>query len=150
MGKLLNMAIVLSLTGLFITVANIIGYKVDLYSSLLGIFVIVIIGLIGMAISQLPAFNKLPMIFWISVVAVIASLPGFPGSQWIIATTKKVQFLAITTPILAYAGLSVGKDIEMFKKLSWRIVPVALAVISGTFIFAAIIAQFMLKLEGAL
>lgn len=150
MGKLLNMAIILSLTGLFITVANIIGYKVDLYSSLLGIFVIVIIGLIGMAISQLPVFKKLPMIFWISVVAVIASLPGFPGSQWIISTTKKVQFLAITTPILAYAGLSVGKDIEMFKKLSWRIVPVALAVISGTFIFAAIIAQFMLKLEGAL
>ncbi|CVK20065.1 MULTISPECIES: hypothetical protein [Sporomusa] len=150
MGKLLNMTIVLIITGLFVAVANLIGYKVDWYSSLLGIAVIVAIGLVGMILSQIPVLNKLPMVFWISFVAVILSLPAFPGSAWIIETTKKVQFLAITTPVLAYAGLSVGKDIEMFKKLSWRIVPVALAVITGTFIFAAIIAQFVLKWEGAI
>lgn len=150
MGKLLNMTIVLIITGLFVAVANLIGYKVDWYSSLLGIAVIVAIGLVGMVLSQIPVLNKLPMVFWISFVAVILSLPAFPGSAWIIETTKKVQFLAITTPVLAYAGLSVGKDIEMFKKLSWRIVPVALAVITGTFIFAAIIAQFVLKWEGAI
>lgn len=150
MTKLLNMTLVLILTGLLITVGNIIGYKVDWYSSLVGITVIVIIGLIGMLISQLPLVNKLPMVFWISLVAIVASLPSFPGSEWIIQTTKKVQFLAITTPILAYAGVSLGKDIAMFKKLSWRIVPVALAVTTGTFIFAAIIAQFVLKWEGAI
>lgn len=150
MSKLLNMAIVLIITGLLITVSNLIGYKVDWYSSLLGIMIIVAIALAGMAISKLPVLNKLPMVFWISFVAVILSLPGFPGSEWIIQTTKKVQFLAITTPILAYAGLSLGKDIEMFKKLSWRIVPVALAVITGTFIFASIIAQIILKWEGAI
>lgn len=150
MSKLLKMAIVLIITGLLITVSNLIGYKVDWYSSLLGIMVIVAIALVGMAISQVPILNKLPMVFWISFVAVILSLPGFPGSEWIIQTTKKVQFLAITTPILAYAGLSLGKDIEMFKRLSWRIVPVSLAVITGTFIFAAVIAQFILKWEGAI
>lgn len=150
MSKLLNMVIVLIITGLLVAIANLIGYKVDWYSSLLGIAVIVVIGLVGMTLSQVPVLNKLPMVFWISFVAVILSLPAFPGSAWIIETTKKVQFLAITTPVLAYAGLSIGKDIEMFKKLSWRIVPVALAVITGTFIFAAIIAQFVLKWEGAI
>lgn len=150
MSKLLNMTITLLITGLFITIGNMIGYKVDWYSSLLGITIIIAIGLIGMLLSQIPLLNKLPMVFWISFVAVLASLPGFPGSEWIIQTTKKVQFLAITTPILAYAGLSLGKDIEMFKKLSWRIVPVALAVTTGTFIFAAIIAQFILRWEGAI
>lgn len=150
MNKLLNMTIVLIITGLLVTVGNTIGYKVDWYSSLLGIIVIVVIGLIGMAISQVPVLNKMSMVFWISIVAIIISLPGFPGSAWIIQTTKKVQFLAIVTPILAYAGLSLGKDIEMFKKLSWRIVPVTLAVITGTFIFAAFIAQFVLKWEGAI
>jgi energy-converting hydrogenase Eha subunit H len=150
MSKLLNMTLTLVITGLLITVGNMIGYKADWYSSLLGIIVIIAIGLIGMVLSQIPILNKLPMVFWISFVAVLASLPVFPGSEWIIQTTKKVQFLAITTPILAYAGLSLGKDIEMFKKLSWRIVPVALAVTTGTFIFAAIIAQFVLKWEGAI
>lgn len=150
MSKLLNMTLVLIITGVLITIGNMVGYKVDWYSSLLGMAVMIGIGLVGMLLSQIPLLNKLPMVFWISFVAVIVSLPAFPGSEWIIQTTKKVQFLAITTPILAYAGLSLGKDIEMFKKLSWRIVPVALAVTTGTFIFAAIIAQFVLKWEGAI
>jgi hypothetical protein len=150
MNKLQDMTIILIVTGLLVTVGNMIGYTVDWYSSLLGITIIVMIGLIGIAISKVPVLNKLPMVFWISVVAIIVSLPSFPGSAWIIQATKKVQFLAITTPILAYAGLSLGKDIELFKKLSWRIVPVTLAVITGTFIFAAVIAQFVLKWEGAI
>jgi energy-converting hydrogenase Eha subunit H len=150
MSKFQDMAVILIITGLLVTVANMIGYRTDWYSSLLGIAVMVVLGLIGVAVSKVRVLNKLPMIFWISIVAIIASLPDFPGSDWIIATTKKVQFLAITTPVLAYAGLSLGKDIELFKKLSWRIVPVTLAVITGTFLFAAIIAQFILKWEGAI
>lgn len=150
MNKLQDMAVILILTGLFIAVGNVIGYKVDWYSSLAGISIIVVIGLIGVAVSKLPLLKKLPMVFWISIVAIIASLPAFPGSAWIIETTKKVQFLAVTTPLLAYAGLSLGKDIELFKKLSWKIVPVTLAVITGTFLFAAVIAQFVLTWEGAI
>ncbi len=150
MNKLQNMTVAMILSGLLMAVGNVIGYKVDWYSSLLGVLVIIVIGLIGMAVSQVPGLNKLPMVFWISIVAILISLPGFPGSAWVIQITKKVQFLAVTTPILAYAGLSLGKDIELFKKLSWKIVPVTLAVMTGTFLFAAIIAQFILKWEGAI
>ncbi len=150
MNKLQNMTVAMILSGLLMAVGNVIGYHVDWYSSLLGVLVIIVIGLIGMAVSQIPGLNKLPMVFWISIVAIIFSLPDFPGSAWVIQITKKVQFLAVTTPILAYAGLSLGKDIELFKKLSWKIVPVTLAVMTGTFIFAAIIAQFVLKWEGAI
>ncbi len=150
MNKLQNMTVAMIISGLLMAVGNVIGYKVDWYSSLLGVLVIIVIGLIGMAVSQVPGLNKLPMVFWISIVAIIISLPGFPGSAWVIQITKKVQFLAVTTPILAYAGLSLGKDIELFKKLSWKIVPVTLAVMTGTFLFAAIIAQFVLKWEGAI
>jgi hypothetical protein len=150
MNKFQNMTVAMILSGLLMAVGNVIGYQVDWYSSLLGVLVIIGIGLIGMAVSQVPGLNKLPMVFWISIVAIIFSLPGFPGSAWVIQITKKVQFLAVTTPILAYAGLSLGKDIELFKKLSWKIVPVTLAVMTGTFIFAAIIAQFVLKWEGAI
>lgn len=150
MNKLQNMTVAMILSGLLMAVGNVIGYQVDWYSSLLGVLVIIVIGLIGMVVSQVPGLNKLPMVFWISIVAIIISLPGFPGSAWVIQITKKVQFLAVTTPILAYAGLSLGKDIELFKKLSWKIVPVTLAVMTGTFLFAAIIAQFVLKWEGAI
>ena len=56
--------------------------------------------------------------------------------------------LATTTPVLAYAGLSLGKDLGAFRRLSWRIIPVALAVTAGTFICATALAQFVLHLEG--
>ena len=53
-----------------------------------------------------------------------------------------------TGPVLAYAGLSLGKDLGAFRRLSWRIIPVALAVTAGTFICATALAQVVLHLEG--
>ena len=37
-----------------------------------------------------------------------------------------------------------GKDLGAFRRLSWRIIPVALAVTAGTFICATALAQFVL------
>ena len=97
---------------------------------------------------MLPGFNKLPVVFWVSITAVIVSIPSFPGGIWIVEQTTHVNFLATTTPILAYGGLCLGKDIEAFKRLSWRIVPVAMAVASGSFLCATALAELMLHLEG--
>ena len=139
---------------LIMVAANIVGYsaKLDapLMDSLIGMGVIVIIGIIGIVIAKIPVLNKIPIVAWVTSLAILASSSIFPGHEWILKVTNKVAFMAIATPILAYAGLSVGKDLEIFKKLSWRIVPVALAVFSGTFIFAAIIAHFALKWEGVI
>jgi len=52
--------------------------------------------------------------------------------------------MALTTPILAYAGLSLAKDIPAFRRLGWRIVVTSLLASTGTFLFAAIIAQFFM------
>ena len=148
MNKFLERVAILCLTGLIAAIGNTIGFKTDFIASLQGAIVIVIIGAVGVFVSQLPVLKKLPMVFWVSIVAVIISCPIFPGHAAILNIAKNLQFLAIATPILAYAGLSVGKDLEMFRKISWRIIPVALAVCAGTFLFAAIIAQIALKWEG--
>jgi hypothetical protein len=103
------------------------------------------ITLIGIALSR---FLPLPMVFWISIVALLSTSPLSPFDKTILYYTSNVEFLALTTPILAFAGLSVGKDLNIFKKMSWKIVLVALAVYTGTFVFATIIAQMMLKSMG--
>ena len=56
--------------------------------------------------------------------------------------------MALATPILAYAGLSFGKDLNEFKKLGWRIVVVSLVVYTGTFLFATVIAEIGFRLTG--
>lgn len=56
--------------------------------------------------------------------------------------------MALCTPILAYAGVSIGKDLDDFAKTGWRIVLVAIVVFVGTYIGSAIIAQAILQYMG--
>ena len=71
-----------------------------------------------------------------------------PTAKLFLAYTDKVHFLGTTTPILAFAGISVGNKIEELKKISWKLVIVAMLVFCGTFFGSAIIAQTVLKMQG--
>ncbi|WP_279085003.1 hypothetical protein [Gilliamella apis] len=148
--KIFETIFVFILVAIIMAAGNTVGYKIDLISSLEAVAMLVIISIVGLLISKLPGFNKLPVILWVSVVAAIMSSPIFPYHQEIVAITDQVTLLAVCTPILAYAGLAIGKDLALFKNISWRIIPVSLAVFSGTFIFAAIIAQVTLHWEGVI
>ena len=145
--KLTQFVIVICIAAIITAVGNVMDGKHLFSDSLVGVAILAVLATIGALISNLPYANKLPMVFWVSLVGVIASLPGMPGQEWIIAKTSQVTFLA-TTPVLAYAGLSLGKDLGAFRRLSWRIIPVALAVTAGTFICATALAQVVLHLEG--
>lgn len=147
-AKLKDIGFILLVTAIFTVVANMIGFKGELVSGSIGALVLLVITFIGCIIANLPGFSKLPTVFWVSLVAVIVSIPGFPGGDWMLAQVKHVSLLATTTPILAYAGLCVGKDLEAFKSLSWKIIPVALCVSAGSFICATILAEIILRMEG--
>jgi hypothetical protein len=139
---------ILVITGVLGLVANLVGYKGNPMVDFMGSALLVIIAFVGILIAHVPGLKKLPVVFWVSIFAVICSVPEIPGTAWIVQETNHINFLATTTPILAYGGLSLGKDIPAFKRLSWRIVPVALMVASGSFICATIMAEVMLHLEG--
>ncbi|SEH25938.1 hypothetical protein SAMN02799636_00283 [Methylobacterium sp. 275MFSha3.1] len=70
--------------------------------------------------------------------------PGTPYAAEIAALTGKLNFLALATPILTFAGLSVAKDVPAFRRLGWRIVVVSFMANAGTFLGAALIAQFFM------
>lgn len=146
--KLIQFVIVVSIAAILTAIGNVMNGKHVFSESLLGVAVLAGIATIGAVISSLPYANKFPMVFWVSLVGVIISLPGMPGQPWVIEKTSHITFLATTTPVLAYAGLSLGKDLGAFRRLSWRIIPVALAVTAGTLICATVLAQIMLHLEG--
>ncbi|RST58568.1 hypothetical protein D5F11_017180 [Siminovitchia terrae] len=138
---------ILSLIGVIAIIGNWVGYKVNPIEALPGIMLIVIITIIGLSLTSfLPI--KIPAVVWISLIALIATTPIFPGNGWIVEQTSKINFMAIATPILAYAGLSLGKDIDAFKKLGWRIVIVSLVVYTGTFLFASIFAEIVFRIQG--
>lgn len=59
---------------------------------------------------------------------------------------EKVSFLALATPILAYADIYTVKNLDALKKTGWRIVVLALFVMMGTYIVSAVIAEVILRL----
>lgn len=139
---------VLVFTALLTVLGNVTAGKATISASLLGIIVIYAIAVFALFICHLPVLNKLPVVFWVCLIAVLFSAPAFPGSQFITKTTSAISFVQMGPPTLAYAGLALGKDLELFKKLSWRIVLVSLAVFFGTFLFGAIFAEIGLRVEG--
>jgi hypothetical protein len=105
----------------------------------------IIVGVVsaGYALYRVTGRN-LPAVVWVSLVGMLCTYPGFPGAASIAAMTGKINFLALATPILAFAGLSIAKDVPAFRRLGWRIVVVSFAANAGTFIGATLIAQFFM------
>lgn len=146
-----NNAIMLCVIGLLTLIGNWIGYGVSPIEALPGIAIIVFVSVFGMWVSKvIPIKIESPTVVWISVIGLLITAPILPINQWIAQVTSKINFMATTTPVLAYAGLSIGKDIKLFKNLGWRIVVVSLFVLTGTFVLATLFAQIVLKLNGTI
>jgi hypothetical protein len=56
--------------------------------------------------------------------------------------------ISLTTVLLAYAGISMGKDLGDFKKVGVKGVIVTFFVIFGTYVGSALIAQVVLMYTG--
>ena len=94
----------------------------------------------------------IPIILYIALITTIISFESIAGglAVFMAAEFAKIQLLPLCTPILAYAGISVGRDLDTFKKQGIAIVVVALITFLGTFLGSAIIAEFTLKLTGVI
>jgi NhaP-type Na+/H+ or K+/H+ antiporter len=135
MSKITEAAIVLALVGVITLVGNWIGYGFGLAEALPGMATLFVICVLGILANRF--IYKLPTV-----------LSGFPGSATVAAWVSKVNFLALTTPILAYAGVGIGKDLPALKETGWRIVVVSLFVMAGTYVGSAAIAHVVLKYLG--
>ncbi|SKA66977.1 hypothetical protein [Desulfobaculum bizertense] len=147
MNRMVESAIVLVIVAVITLIGNSIGHNFGLLEALPGMAVLFGICLAGIAANRF-VFSKLPPVLYIITFGMLVTLPGFPGSEQFAAWVSKVNFLALTTPILAYAGVGIGKDLDALKKTGWRIVVVSLFVMASTFVASAGIAHVVLKVLG--
>lgn len=147
--KLSDAVRVFVISGVLGIIGNFVGFKVNPLAAIPGMLILLALVIIGYLLAQLLPV-KLPSIAYVSALAIIASIPGVPGAELVIKYVGDIQFLALCTPILAYAGISIGKDLESFKEQGIKIVLAALLTFVGTFIGSAVIAQIVLKLTGVI
>ena len=144
LGLLLMVSVVIILT-------NVIGYKMPVGDSIIGVLLLSAISLVGLTISNfMSRFVKLPSMMYVSLLGLLLACPVSPVKDIVVETTTPVAFLAPATALGVFAGISLGKDLKEFAKMGWKLVLITLFVITGTFIFSAFVADVVLKMTGAI
>lgn len=117
-----------------------------------GLAVLWAFSLMGIVVSYLTKRTKIsflqefPTLGWVSLVSLIFCLL----SDFFVQAIGAVDFLSITTPVLAFAGISVADSLVDLTKTSWKIAIVAIFVFSGAYVMTSIVAQLGLMLSGAI
>jgi hypothetical protein len=128
-------------------IGNWVGFNYPLQDALVGMFILCIISLIGLIIEKIIPWN-VPSILYISILGLLIALPWSPISEPVIYYTSKIDLISLTTILLAYAGIAMGKDLKDLKKVGVRGVIVTFFVILGTYLASALIAQGVLSFSG--
>ena len=145
--KIKDSLFILVLMGILSLIGNMVGPKNNIIDAFPGMAILVIISILGIILAKIIP-GKIPAVAYIVTLACILTYPGFQCSALISKYMEKVDFLTLTTPILAYVGISIGKDLDSFKKSGWRIIVVSCFVFLGTYLGSAIISQIILKALG--
>ena len=128
--------IVLVIYGIVIIIHMVsIGSKLpDLAKSTVVSFVMVVIAITLKNVVKKP---NLPGFAWATLVSFVLTLPISPISDFIVNAMSAYSF-----------GLAVGDQLEVFKKLSWKIVIVSFVVMASTYFGSAAISNIILSLKG--
>lgn len=132
-----------------IITANFVGFKVSFIESLPGALVLLVISLISVVLSKVLPF-KLPIVAYCSIVGLLLASPISPISEFIINSANKINFTASLTLVGAFAGISIGGDIKSFTKQGWKMIIIAVFVMTGTFLGSAVVSQIILKITNAI
>ena len=147
LGKLRRWATLLFAFSIIVTVGNFVGYHTPLIDTFIGMMIISMVTIIGMALERVFPVH-IPSIVFISIIGLLIAIPGMPTADFIAHYVSNVELTTICTAFLGYVGISIGKDWEEFKKIGWRGIIVALIVITGTYLGSATIANLTLFATG--
>lgn len=147
-NKILEQLKILIIVGIMILIGQRIGFGIPIAKAIPGMILVIIISQFALIIKALTPNIKFPAFAWASLTALVLSMPFMPTADFFLKYTNDVNFLGTTTPILAFAGISVGNKIQKLKELSWKALIIAIFVFMGTFFGSAIVAHIVLKLQG--
>ena len=146
-GKLRRWGTLLLAFSVIVTVGNYVGYHTPIIDTFIGMMIISIVTITGMALERVCPIHIQSIIF-ISIIGLIIAIPGMPTADFVAHYVSNVELTTICTAFLGYVGISIGKDWEEFKRIGWRGVIVALIVITGTYLGSATIANLTLFATG--
>ena len=130
-SKIINWILTLCIVGIISIFSNWIGYNVMPLEALPGILALMGVALLGLVLRDIVPLN-IPSIAYIGIIGLIITIPGVPGSSHIVEWTEQVDLLSLATPVVAYAGVSIGNSWADFAKLGWKTIVIGIVTVSYT------------------
>jgi len=135
--------LVMSVIGVIILIGQRISVGTSIVTALPGMVMLILA-----AMADLFPKSIFPAFGFATIIGLLLSMPYSPTSEVFLTNTNNINFMAITTPLLAFAGISVGNKIEALKEMSWKIVIISLIVFTTIFFACASIAHIVLSIQG--
>ena len=140
--------LVMSVIGVIILIGQRISVGTSIVTALPGMVMLILAAMAAMIIKDLFPKSIFPAFGFATIIGLLLSMPHSPTSEVFLTNTNNINFMAITTPLLAFAGISVGNKIEALKEMSWKIVIISLIVFTTIFFACASIAHIVLSIQG--
>ncbi|MEE8032701.1 hypothetical protein V3Q17_14655 [Clostridioides difficile] len=140
--------LVMSVIGVIILIGQRISVGTSIVTALPGMVMLILAAMAAMIIKDLFPKSIFPAFGFATINGLLLSMPYSPTSEVFLTNTNNINFMAITTPLLAFAGISVGNKIEALKEMSWKIVIISLIVFTTIFFACASIAHIVLSIQG--
>lgn len=117
----------------------------DAAAGMLGLYAICAAGLV---LARYVPFY-LPSVAWISLIGIASTLSFAPWADAVLGLVEQIDFLALAVPCLAYAGLAISRqEIDVVKRSGWKLLLVAVFVLTGTYLGSVLIAEVVLRIQG--
>lgn len=148
--KYITYFLLMATAGIVILAGQAIGLQKEFIGAVPGMLIIIALALVAYSIKDIFPKFPLPAYASATIIGMIVSLEALPISKFIAPNIGSVEFMPMCTPLLAFAGISVGNKIEELKEMSWKIVIIAVVVFTSIFFACALIAQTVLKMQGTI
>ncbi|WP_024621299.1 hypothetical protein [Metaclostridioides mangenotii] len=140
--------LVMTCVGAIILLGQRISLGTPVMKALPGMIMVIAAAMAAMILKDLFPKSIFPAFGFATILGLLLSMPYSPTAKVFLENTDNVNFMAITTPLLAFAGISVGNKIEQLKEMSWKIIVISMLVFTTIFFACATIAHVVLKLQG--
>lgn len=136
--------IALAVISLVSLVSNWAGTGANPITTLPAMLIIYAMVIIGLLLAKFVPIG-FPAVAWVSLVSVLLTLPVSPVAELILAQLKQISFLAMVTPVLAYAAIAITKmEVDLFKRSGFKIAIISILVFTGTYVGSALVANAFL------
>lgn len=148
MERMKRNTLLLIISGVLVMITQRVGLGTPMIDTIPGIILIILVALVALVIREMFPKSVFPAFGWVTILGFILSMPQNPMSAKFMEYVGKVDFISITTPLLTFAGISVGNKIDELKRMSWKIVLISVVVFITIFFACALIAQTVLRITG--